>query len=291
MQRGVLYVFSAFLLWGLFPLYFHELRHVDPVEILSHRVVWCLVCMGAILAARHQYRWIGTVAKNPRTLLVFSGTSLLICVNWGVYVYAITSGQTLEASLGYFINPLVSVVMGALILKERLRAAQKAAFGLAALGVVWIAWKTGATPWLGLCLAVSFAFYGLLRKIAPLGSLEGLSLETAMMLPLALAYLGYLWCSDDLAFVAGDWSTRWLLLAAGPITAVPLLLFNAGVRLIPYSTTGIIQYLSPTMVFLIGLFCFDEPFSTDRFVGFVFIWTAVALFAVESFRHAGRSRQ
>jgi chloramphenicol-sensitive protein RarD len=290
MQRGVFYVFSAFFLWGLFPLYFHALRHVDPVEILGHRIVWCLLCLVLVLAVRHQFRWIGAVLKNPRTLLVFTGTSLLICANWGVYVYAITSGQTLEASLGYFINPLVSVVIGALILKERLRLAQKAAFGVAAMGVAWIALTTGATPWLGLCLAVSFAFYGLLRKIAPLGSLEGLSLETAMMLPLALAYLGYLWSTNDLGFANADATTRWLLLAAGPITAVPLLLFNAGVRLISLSTTGIIQYLSPTMVFLIGLFCFDEPFSSDRFIGFVFIWFAVALFAIESFVHARRAR-
>ena len=292
MQRlGVLYTLSAYVLWGLFPFYFHALNDIGALEILAHRIVWSLVFVALILIVLKRGAWIRDVLRRPKTLLIFTATSALIACNWGTYVYAIVSGRTLEASLGYFVNPLMSVALGAFFLRERLRRAQLAAVALASCGVIWITWKTGAAPLLGLAMAGSFAVYGLLRKIAPLGSLEGMALESSMLFPAAALYLGWLCGSGTLVFAEASPSLRGLLMLAGPITTIPLLLFASGVRMISYSTVGIIQYVSPTIVFFIGLFIFGEPFSLDLFIGFVLIWTAVAVFAGESLLFARRIRR
>ena len=186
MQRlGVLYTLSAYVLWGLFPFYFHALNDIGALEILAHRIVWSLVFVALILIVLKRGAWIRDVLRRPKTLLIFTATSALIACNWGTYVYAIVSGRTLEASLGYFVNPLMSVALGAFFLRERLRRAQLAAVALAACGVLWITWQTGTAPLLGLAMAGSFAVYGLLRKIAPLGSLEGMALESSMLFPAA----------------------------------------------------------------------------------------------------------
>ncbi|MDY4162347.1 MAG: EamA family transporter RarD [Sutterella sp.] len=292
MQRlGVLYTLSAYVLWGLFPFYFHALNDIGALEILAHRIVWSLVFVALILIVLKRGAWIRDVLRRPKTLLIFTATSALIACNWGTYVYAIVSGRTLEASLGYFVNPLMSVALGAFFLRERLRRAQLAAVALAACGVLWITWQTGTAPLLGLAMAGSFAVYGLLRKIAPLGSLEGMALESSMLFPAAALYLGWLCGSGTLVFAEASPSLRGLLMLAGPITTIPLLLFASGVRMISYSTVGIIQYVSPTIVFFIGLFIFGEPFSLDLFIGFVLIWTAVAVFAGESLLFARRIRR
>ena len=292
MQRlGVLYTLSAYVLWGLFPFYFHALNDIGALEILAHRIVWSLVFVALIVIVLKRGAWIRDVLRRPKTLLIFTATSALIACNWGTYVYAIVSGRTLEASLGYFVNPLMSVALGAFFLRERLRRAQLAAVALAACGVIWITWKTGTAPLLGLAMAGSFAVYGLLRKIAPLGSLEGMALESSMLFPAAALYLGWLCGSGTLVFAEASPSLRGLLMLAGPITTIPLLLFASGVRMISYSTVGIIQYVSPTIVFFIGLFIFGEPFSLDLFIGFVLIWTAVAVFAGESLLFARRIRR
>ena len=292
MQRlGVFYTLSAYVLWGLFPFYFHALNDIGALEILAHRIVWSLVFVALILIVLKRGAWIRDVLRRPKTLLIFTATSALIACNWGTYVYAIVSGRTLEASLGYFVNPLMSVALGAFFLRERLRRAQLAAVALAACGVLWITWQTGTAPLLGLAMAGSFAVYGLLRKIAPLGSLEGMALESSMLFPAAALYLGWLCGSGTLVFAEASPSLRGLLMLAGPITTIPLLLFASGVRMISYSTVGIIQYVSPTIVFFIGLFIFGEPFSLDLFIGFVLIWTAVAVFAGESLLFARRIRR
>ena len=292
MQRlGVLYTLSAYVLWGLFPFYFHALNDIGALEILAHRIVWSLVFVALILIVLKRGAWIRDVLRRPKTLLIFTATSALIACNWGTYVYAIVSGRTLEASLGYFVNPLMSVALGAFFLRERLRRAQLAAVALAACGVLWITWQTGTAPLLGLAMAGSFAVYGLLRKIAPLGSLEGMALESSMLFPAAALYLGWLCGSGTLVFAEASPSLRGLLMLAGPITTIPLLLFASGVRMISYSTVGIIQYVSPTIVFFIGLFIFGEPVSLDLFIGFVLIWTAVAVFAGESLLFARRIRR
>ena len=223
-------------------------------------------------------------------MLVFTASALLVGANWGIYVYSIVSGRTIEASLGYFINPLVSMILGAAFLHEQLGRVQAAAVAIAAAGVAWITWSEGVAPVLGLGLALTFGLYGLIRKIAPLGSLEGFSLETMILAPLALLWIWHLDAGGELAFAAADLSTQLLLVAAGPVTAVPLLLFAAGVRLIPYSTTAIIQYVSPSIVFLIGVFAFGEPFGAGKLAGFALIWIAVALFLGEIFVVSRRMR-
>lgn len=288
---GVLFTLAAYLLWGLFPLYFHALQDVSALEILAHRIVWSLVVTAAILMALRRGEWIRGLVKEPRTLAIFTGSALLIGLNWGTYVYSIVSGQTIEASLGYFINPLMSVALGALFLGERLSKAQLGAVALAAAGVLYITISTGTTPFLGLVLAASFALYGLIRKLAPLGSLEGMALENVILAPFALGYMFWLLERGELLFATEGWDVKTLLLLAGPITTIPLLLFASGVRRIPYSTVGIIQYVSPTIVFLLGRFAFGEPFSVEMMTGFVLIWTAVVVFTVDTVRTTARLRR
>lgn len=291
MPIGILYTLGAYALWGLFPLYFHALADISATEILAHRIVWSLAFVALILLTIRRWAWVKGAFTSPKVLLIFTCSSFLVAANWGTYVYSIVSGRTLEASLGYFINPLMSIALGSVFLKERLRPVQYAAVALAAAGVLWITWQTGEAPWLGLTLAVTFALYGLVRKVAPLPSLEGLALETIILTPLALSYLVYLASQNNLAFASVTTETQWLLAAAGPITCIPLLLFAAGVRRIPYSVVGIIQYTSPSIVFLIATFWFKEPFSLPLFIGFVIIWCSVALFAGDSIRHLARQKK
>ena len=291
MPIGILYTLGAYALWGLFPLYFHALADISATEILAHRIVWSLAFVALILLTIRRWAWVKSAFTSPKVLLIFTCSSFLVAANWGTYVYSIVSGRTLEASLGYFINPLMSIALGSVFLKERLRPVQYAAVVLAAAGVLWITWQTGEAPWLGLTLAVTFALYGLVRKVAPLPSLEGLALETIILTPLALSYLVYLASQNNLAFASVTTETQWLLAAAGPITCIPLLLFAAGVRRIPYSVVGIIQYTSPSIVFLIATFWFKEPFSLPLFIGFVIIWCSVALFAGDSIRHLARQKK
>ncbi len=291
MPIGILYTLGAYVLWGAFPLYFHALADISAAEILAHRIVWSLAFVALLLLAMRRWAWVKDAFSSPKVLLIFTCSSFLIAVNWGTYVYAIVSGRTLEASLGYFINPLMSIALGSVFLKERLRPVQYAAVALAAVGVAWITWQTGNAPWLGLALAGSFALYGLVRKVAPLPSLEGLALETVILTPIALGYLACLAAEGNLAFASASSGTQWLLAAAGPITCIPLLLFAGGVRRIPYSVVGIIQYTSPTIVFLIATFWFKEPFSLTLFIGFVIIWCSVALFAGDSVRHLAQQKK
>lgn len=288
---GFLFTLASYSCWGLFPFYFHALAGVRADEIVAHRILWSLLLVAALLFAAGRWKTVLAALCSPRTLGVFACSAFLTCANWGIYVYAIVSGQTLEASLGYFINPLVSVAIGAILLHESLSRGKWIAVLIAAAGVVWLTVRAGGVPWLGLGLAFSFAFYGLIRKIAPLGSLEGLAMETAILAPFALGYLVWLDGASGLAFLEGTWNERMLLMAAGPITTVPLLLFASGVRRIAYSTVGIIQYVSPTMVFLIGLFCFGEAFDLPRFIGFCVIWCAVALFVADTLIALARSRR
>jgi chloramphenicol-sensitive protein RarD len=282
MNRGVLYAAGAYFLWGLFPLYFKALQHVAATEVLAHRIVWSLVVVLALLALKGAWRWIRPLARQPRVLARFAASALLIALNWGLYIWAVTSGHVIDSSLGYFINPLVNVLFGAALLGERLRPVQWAAVALAALGVAWLTWSAGTLPWIGLVLAITFASYGLLRKTAPLGSLEGLALETALLFPVAAAWLGWLIWQQQASFTGGDPLTLVLLVAAGPVTALPLLLFASGARRIAFSTLGLLQYIGPTLQFAIGVWFFREPFDAARGVGFALIWAARAIFSLES---------
>lgn len=281
MRSGIIYAALAFFCWGLFPIYFHALGEVPPLQILAHRMLWSLAFLLILLLLRRDWKWL-QVVRQPRVFFSFVLSALLLSANWLVYIWSVMNHHVIEASLGYFINPLVNIVLGYLILKERMRPLQWAAIGVAALGVGWLTWQAGTVPWIALFLALSFGGYGLLRKTAALGPLEGLSFETIVLFPLAAGYVIWLTVQGQNVFIntASD-STRWLLIMAGPLTAIPLLLFATGARKIPLSILGLLQYLSPTLQFLLGVWLFKEAFSADRLVGFVLIWSALALFAGE----------
>ncbi len=281
MRTGIINATLAFLLWGMFPLYFHALGAVPPAQILAHRVLWSLLFLALVLTLRRQWKWLPAVLRQPRVIGSFAASALLLSANWLVYIWSVNNGHVIEASLGYFINPLVNIMFGYLLLKERLRAGQWAAIGLAALGVAWLTWQSGTVPWIALILASTFGGYGLMRKTAKLGALEGLSFETMALFPLALGYVLWLSLHGQNSFVNGTDGTRWLLVAAGPITAIPLLLFAAGAREIPLSVLGLLQYISPTIQLLLGVWLFHEAFTAERLVGFVLIWSALALYAAE----------
>jgi chloramphenicol-sensitive protein RarD len=281
MHIGVLSAFFAYVLWGLFPIYFKALQGIAPTEVLAHRVLWSLVLLVIALAWRRQWTWLGAVFRQPRVLAGFAASALLLSLNWGIYIWAVGGGRVIDASLGYFINPLVNILLGFLLLRERLRPLQWIAVALAAAGVAWLTWQTGHPPWIGLTLGVTFGIYGLLRKTAALGALEGLSLETLMLLPLALGYLAFLAWSGRNGFIDAGPATKWLLAAAGPITAVPLLLFATSARRISLSLLGLLQYMSPTIQLLLGVWLYHEPFGGARLAGFAMIWAALALYTSE----------
>ncbi|HTT10040.1 MAG TPA: EamA family transporter RarD [Burkholderiaceae bacterium] len=279
MKRGVWYAVGAYLLWGVFPIYIKLLQEVAPVEILAHRVVWSLVFVTALLTIQHRWEWLRSVAARPAIAGRFVATATVVSLNWGVYIWAITSNRVVDASLGYFINPLVNVLLGALVLRERLRPVQWASIAVAALGVAWLTVLGGTLPWIGLTLAVSFGLYGLLRKTASLGALEGLTLETGLLFPFALGYLLWLASSHQSTFVEASAAMRWLLAAAGPVTAVPLLLFAAGARRIPLSLLGLLQYIGPSIQLMLGVWLYQEPFAPAKAAGYALIWAALALYS------------
>jgi chloramphenicol-sensitive protein RarD len=296
MSRGVLYALSAYLMWGVFPVYFKAVQGVPPFEVLAHRVLWSLVFVALLLAAMRNGRWLLKL-REAGVRRTFIASALLVSVNWVIYIWAVQAERVVDASLGYFINPLVNVLIGALFLHERLRPTQWAAVLLAAAGVAWLTWQAGAPPWIGLALALTFASYGLLRKTAPLGALEGLAIETALLTPLALAWLLWLGWTGASVFVAGidgtggasPWQSL-LLVLAGPITAIPLLLFAAGARRIPFTTLGLLQYVGPTLQLLLGVYLYREPFEAAKLAGYAAIWLALAVFSADSVWLAWRQR-
>jgi chloramphenicol-sensitive protein RarD len=290
MRAGVLYAAAAYAIWGLFPLYFKALLGVPASEILMHRIAWSLVFLTLVLAWRRQWSWIRDVAKRPKVLAGFTASAVLLSVNWLIYIWAVNSDRVVDASLGYFINPLVNVLLGFLILRERLRSVQRLAIAIAAAGVGWLTWAGGQLPWIGLALAITFGTYGLLRKTAALGALEGLSLETMILFPLALGYLLWLTIAGHNSFPGAPLSTQLLLMAAGPITAIPLLMFAAGARRIPLSLLGLLQYIGPSLQLLIGVWIYHEPFGGARLFGFALIWGALALYTAESLWRASWAR-
>jgi chloramphenicol-sensitive protein RarD len=288
MRGGIIQASAAYVIWGLFPLYFRLLHGVAALEVLAHRVVWSLLFLMCLLTARRQWDWLGPALRSRRVLALFAASSALIATNWYVYIWAVSHDRVIESSLGYFITPLANVLMGSLVLKERLRPMQWAAVATAAAGVAWLTWSQGAPPWIALILAASFSLYGLLRKTASLGALEGLTLETLLLGPIALSGLGWAMAHGQSIFLGTTSDLQVLLLAAGPLTAVPLLLFAGGARRIPLSLLGMLQYIGPTIQLALGVWLFHEPFTGARAQGFVIIWFACALFSAELW---WRSRQ
>lgn len=281
MQSGIAYASLAYVSWGLFPLFFHQLAAVSALEVIAHRTLWCLVFLAGVLLARRQLGWLAPLRRQPRVLALFAASALLLGVNWLTYIWAINNGHVLDSSLGYFMLPLVSVGLGFVFLHERPRPGQWLAVALAGAGVLWLTWQGGQPPWIALVLAVTFGFYGLLRKTASLGALEGLSLETALLAPLALAYLAYSGWQGQAAWLHADASLLAWMLLAGPITAIPLLLFAAGARRIPLATMGLLQYISPSLQFALGVWLFGEVVQSARLLGFACIWGALLLYSLE----------
>lgn len=287
MLAGVLSAGCAFFMWGVFPLYLKTLKAIPPLEILSHRVFWSFIMLALILTVRHQWYWITNIKKNPRITAAFIASASMLAINWVVYIWSINHDRIVDASLGYFIAPLFNVLFG-VILGERLRLWQWISVGLAATGVAWLTISAGQLPWIGLTLAFTFGLYGLLRKTASLGALEGLTLETLVMLPLSALFLLLPESGSSHAFVNAGINTSLLLIAAGPVTAIPLLLFAYGARRIPLSLVGILQYIGPTIQLLLGIYLYNEAFSSTKFIGYGLIWCALGLYSIESLWKAWR---
>ena len=287
MLAGVLSAGCAFFMWGVFPLYLKTLKAIPPLEILSHRVFWSFIMLALILTVRHQWGWITSIKKNPRITAAFIASASMLAINWVVYIWSINHDRIVDASLGYFIAPLFNVLFG-VMLGERLRLWQWISVGLAATGVAWLTISAGQLPWIGLTLAFTFGLYGLLRKTASLGALEGLTLETLVMLPLSALFLLLPESGSSHAFVNAGTNTSLLLIAAGPVTAIPLLLFAYGARRIPLSLVGILQYIGPTIQLLLGIYLYNEAFSSTKLIGYGLIWCALGLYSIEGLWQAWR---
>jgi chloramphenicol-sensitive protein RarD len=278
---GVAAAFSAYLLWGGFPLYFHALAEVPPPEVLSHRVVWSALFMTLLVTALRRWGDVRRQLAVPRTLPTLAASATLISANWLVYIWAVNSGHVLEASLGYFVNPLVSVLLGVIFLHEPLGRRRQAAVALAALGVLALVVRAGRVPWIGLALALTFGLYGLLRKRAQVDATTGLLVETWVLLPLAAAFLGWRHAAGLGHFGDGARVTA-LLAASGVVTAIPLLLFAVGVQRLRLSTVGILQYVNPTVQLLIAVFVFAEPFGSADALAFGCIWASLGVYTFDA---------
>ena len=282
-RSGLMLGFSAYLLWGFLPLYFKAIDRVGAIEIVSHRIVWSLFFLGLLATIWSKWSGIRAALTTPRVLMTLALTAVLIGLNWLIYIYAVVSGHVLEGSLGYYLNPLVNVLLGVVLLKERLSRFQKIAVALAAVGVAILAAGAGSALWISLTLAGSFALYGYLRKVAPVDSLEGLSIETLVLFPLALGWILWVQQTGEASFLR-DRSTDLLLVLGGVVTAIPLLLFTAAARRLPYSTLGFLQYVAPSLQFLLAVLVFGEPLTTAHMICFALIWAALAIFIVEGLR-------
>jgi len=282
MNKGILYALASYIIWGFLPIYWKALPSVPALEILSHRVVWSFVFLMLVLAYKSHWQWIRPAIRDRRTLFTFLAATTMLALNWLVYIWAVKANHVVESSLGYFINPLVNVGLGVIFLRERLRPWQLVAISVATLGVIYLTVSLGSLPWIGLTLGFSFGFYGLLRKTATLNSLQGLTFETALLFLPALGYLLYRDRMGIGAFAHVDWITTLMLVLAGVITAAPLLLFATAARRIPFSTLGILQYVAPTMQFLLGVFLYGETLTLARLLGFGLIWAALLIYSAES---------
>jgi chloramphenicol-sensitive protein RarD len=281
MNKGVLSAAAAYFMWGVFPIYFKIIQIVPAIQILGHRIIWSFIFVMFVLLWKREIKtWMAAI--NRRIILIYVAAAILLAVNWLVYVWSVNSGYVVEASLGYFINPLVSVLMGVLFLREKLRPLQWAPVAIAAVGVLFLSVTYGSLPWISLTLAFSFGTYGLVKKMAPLDSLYGLSLETAILFLPAMGYLIFVDRQGGGAFIHDGALISILLAMTGVISAIPLLLFAIGLRSAPLSTIGLLQYITPTMQFLVGILIYGETFTFTRLVGFSIVWAALIFFTIES---------
>ena len=284
-RKGLLHGLLAYGLWGIVPAYWKLLKTVNPVELIAHRAVWGLGAFGVLVIAARQGAALRAALRNRRTVGVMALSAALLAVNWSVFVWATISGHLLDASLGYFINPLISVALGTIVLREKLRRLQWFAIALAAAGVGVLTWRAGQVPWIALVLASTFGAYGLVRKLAKVEALVGSTIETIVMVPVAVVYICVL---GGGAMVHGGASTVLLLIGTGVITAVPLIFFTSAARLLPLSTVGFLQYLAPTGQFFLAVVAFDEPLAHEKLVAFGLIWTGLAVFSADLWRVSRR---
>ncbi|MCB6177215.1 EamA family transporter RarD [Rhodobacter sp. Har01] len=283
---GFFYALAAYLLWGFLPLYMKALASVPPVEVIAHRVIWSVPVALAVLVALGRTAELKAALTSPRMLAMGTLTAALVSVNWGIYVWAIGSGHALDAALGYYINPLFSIGLGALLLGERLRGVQWLAIALAALGVSILTWEAGRLPMIALALTLTWGFYAYFKKSLPIGPNQGFALEVLILLPPALAYAAWLAGTGQGHFAMGTPMETWLLAGCGIVTAGPLMLYANGAKRLRLSTIAIMQYIAPTMIFLTAVFVFDEPFSQTKLVAFGFIWAALALYSLTVLRRS-----
>ncbi len=281
MDIGYLYAVTAYILWGLFPLYWQPLSDIPATQLIGHRIVWAFLFMLGLLAVSKQGKRLRTLLSDRRIVRIYAFAGLLLAGNWLTYVWGVTHGHVVEASLGYFINPLLSVLLGLVVLKERLRPWQWLAIGLAGAGVAYLTWMYGRLPWIALALAGTFGLYGLVTKTAPLEAIDGLTLETGLLFLPALGFLLWSEQQGQGAFGHAGALQNLLMVGAGVVTAVPLLFFGAAVRRVPLSVIGILQYLAPTLQFLIGVALLHEPFTRAHLIGYSLVWLALLIFWVE----------
>lgn len=283
MKKGILYGIGAYVLWGFFPIYWKFLHVVPALQVIGHRISWSFIVLIVFILLTKQWQDFRTVAFHPKTIGAYAIAGVLLSINWLVYVWGVNAGFIVETSLGYFINPLLSVLLGVIFLRERLRLAQWIPVVIAAIGVLYLTFVYGRLPWIALSLAFSFGIYGLVKKLAPLGSLYGLTLETAMVFPLALIYLLVMEANGTGAFLHDGPTIDLLLAGAGIVTTIPLLMFASAAKQIPLTMVGILQYIAPTLQFLIGVFVYKEPFDHAHLIGFGIVWLALIIFWVENY--------
>lgn len=289
-RRGLWIAVAAFVIWGLMPLYWYLLRHVPSLQIVLHRSIWCAILVAAFLTIRQGRGWLREILAQPRLAGMLAMSGCLIAVNWALYVWAVNSGHVVEASLGYFINPLLNVVIGVVFLRERLSVPQWIAVALAGGGVAWLTFNYGSFPWIALCLATSFALYGLIRKFAAVEAVQGLGVENLFVFGPALLALAWFERQGGGGFFSLRWGgwTDVLLVLGGALTAIPLICFAYAVRRVPLTIIGLLQYIGPTLQLLLGVFFFGEAFGIDRAIGFGFIWVGLVVFALDGYLQSRR---
>lgn len=283
MNKGILNGIAAYALWGLFPIYWKYLHQVPALQIIGHRIGWSFLLLIVVILLTKQWREFRAAALTSKTIGIYSIAAILLSFNWLIYVWGVNAGFIVETSLGYFINPLFSVLLGVLFLRERLRPAQWIPIGLAAAGVIYLTLTYGRPPWIALSLAFTFGLYGLVKKLSPLGSLYGLTLETAIVFPIALVYLAFVEFTGTGSFLQEGARTDILLIGTGVVTSVPLLMFASAARQIPLTMIGVLQYIAPTLQFLIGVFVYHELFNQSRMIGFSLVWLALLIFWLENY--------